>query len=81
MVDAYTFQTGTESKSFKSRAELFDYMIEKGEYFIDGEIASKMKAHCQKRVEKHTASKASNKDEKVALFQKALDTMDEHLVE
>lgn len=49
MVDAFTFTSGNEIRTFRSRAELYDYMIERGELVIEGDDAPKFKAHVDKR--------------------------------
>lgn len=49
MPDAFTYTRGNEQRTFKSRAELYDYMIEQGEVILEGDDAVKFKAHCEKR--------------------------------
>lgn len=50
MVDAYTFQKGSTSNTFSTKAELFDYMVEQGEFYLDGDIASQMLKHINRRL-------------------------------
>lgn len=59
MVDGYTFQKGSSSVTFGTRAELFDYMIEQGEFFLDGDTASQMLKHINRRLE--TTKKGNDK--------------------
>ena len=50
MVDAFTYTNGSEMRSFKSRSELYDYMIERGELILEGDDSPKFAAHVEKRV-------------------------------
>lgn len=52
MVDAFTIQRGNESRTFKSRQELYDYMVENGEVILEGDDAPVFKAHVDKRAAK-----------------------------
>jgi hypothetical protein len=62
MVDAFSFTNGNEMRSFKTRQELYDYMIERGEIILEGDDAPKFAAHVEKRHkqgnDKATAAKA-----------------------
>lgn len=49
MVDAFTWTRGGEIKSFSSRAELYDHMINVGDVIIEGDDAPKFAAHVEKR--------------------------------
>jgi len=49
MVDAFTYTNGSEMRSFKSRQELYDYMVERGEVILEGDDAPKYAAHVEKR--------------------------------
>jgi hypothetical protein len=50
MVDGYTFQKGTTTNTFSSRAELYDHMIEQGEFYLAGDEAGKMLKHIERRL-------------------------------
>lgn len=63
MVDAFTYQKGSESRTFSSRKELYDYMVEQGEVIIEGEDAPKFKDHVDKRAA--SAEKTKLKDQAV----------------
>ena len=45
MPDAFTYSNGSEQRSFKSRKELYDYMVDRGEVILDGEDVAKFSAH------------------------------------
>lgn len=49
MPDAYTYTNGSESRTFKSRKELYDYMVERGEIILEGDDAVKFEEHCKKK--------------------------------
>lgn len=53
MVDAFTWQRNNESKSFRTRAELYDFMIEQGEVIIEGDDAALFEKHCNARKAKN----------------------------
>lgn len=76
MVDAYTFQSGNESKSFKSRAEMFDWMVENGHTFLDGETATKFRKHVEARLATKTIKQGQE-----SKFSDALKALDYNLVE
>lgn len=50
MPDAFTYNNGNESRTFKSRAEMYDYMMERGELILEGDDAAKYAAHVERRV-------------------------------
>lgn len=45
MVNAFTFDNGSP-KSFASRKEMYDYMIENGHVIIEGDDAKLFATHC-----------------------------------
>jgi len=49
MVDAFTFTNGSEMRTFRSREELYDYMVERGEIVVEGDDAPIFKKHVDKR--------------------------------
>jgi len=55
MVDAYTYTDGNSMVTFKTRTQLYDYMVEKGEMVLEGDDAPKFKAHVDKRAAKNEA--------------------------
>lgn len=50
MVDAFTFTSGNEIRTFRTRAELYDYMVERGEVILEGSDAPLFASHVEKRV-------------------------------
>jgi len=50
MVDAFSFTDGQGIRSFKSRAEMFDWMIDNGHVFLEGDFASKMLKHVNNKI-------------------------------
>lgn len=53
MVDAFTFQSGNESKTFKNRKEMYDWMIENGHYIEEGDDAPKFKERVEVKVKQN----------------------------
>lgn len=49
MVNAFTFDNGSP-RSFSSRAEMYDFMLENGHVVLEGDDAVKFRAHAEKRV-------------------------------
>jgi len=49
MVNAFTFDNGSP-KSFASREEMYDYMIENGHNIVEGDDEPKFAKHIEKRI-------------------------------
>lgn len=75
MVDAYTFTNKGESKSFGSRAEMFDWMILNGHLFLDGDHAKQMLLFAQKKL-KTLTDKAQ-----IEKYNEAITELDVHVLE
>lgn len=74
MVDAFTFTKSGQSHSFASRAEMFGWMIENGELFLDGETAQQMLAFAKKKL-----GTLDTKSELYKAYSDAVATLDEHV--
>lgn len=48
MTNAYTYTKGDETRTFSSRKELYDYMIERGEVVLEGDDAPIFANHVSK---------------------------------
>lgn len=53
MVDAYTFDDGAGMRKFRTRAEMYDYMVENGHHIDEGDDVPKFSAHVEKRLAKN----------------------------
>lgn len=45
MVDAFTYTKGNEIRTFSSRAEMYDYMVDNGEAVLEGDDCDKFCRH------------------------------------
>ena len=62
MPDAFTFDEGNGNvRTFKSRAEMYDYMATSGHVVMDGDNAARFKAHCDKKAKDSPAHAAAAK--------------------
>jgi agmatine/peptidylarginine deiminase len=53
MPNAFTWTRGNEVREFKSRAELYDFMIEVGDIILEGDDAVVFEKHCNNRKAKN----------------------------
>ena len=45
MPNAFTYTNGSETKEFRTRKELYDFMVERGEVILEGDDAKLFAAH------------------------------------
>lgn len=45
MVNAFTWDNGSERREFKSRKELYDHMVERGDVILEGDDAPMFARH------------------------------------
>lgn len=57
MVNAFTFDNGSP-KSFSSRKEMYDWMIENGHLIEEGDDAPKFLAHAEKKAKNNEKAAA-----------------------
>lgn len=55
MVDAFTYTKGNEIRTFSSRAEMYDFMVDNGEAVLDGDDCDRFCRHVAVRASQFEA--------------------------